>query len=71
MVDFYTVDEPAPKHEHKHDPIHGLELTMAQYYSTLLSKIINHVNNNDVHVTAEEKESWNNKADKSTVDDLK
>lgn len=70
MVDFYTVEEPVHKPVHN-DPIHGLELTMAQYYSTLLSKIMNHVNDSDVHVTAEEKESWNNKADKSTVDDIK
>lgn len=70
MVDFYTVEEPLRKPEH-HDHMHGLELTMAQYYSTLLSKIMNHVNDSDVHVTAEEKESWNNKADKSTVDSIK
>lgn len=70
MVDFYTVEEPLCKPEH-HDHMHGLELTMAQYYSTLLSKIMNHVNDSDVHVTAEEKESWNNKADKSTVDSIK
>lgn len=70
MVDFYTVEEPLHKPE-RHDHMHGLELTMAQYYSTLLSKIMNHVNDSDVHVTAEEKESWNNKADKSTVDSIK
>nr|DAJ76229.1 MAG TPA: hypothetical protein [Crassvirales sp.] len=40
------------------------------YYTSLLSKLKNHINNDNVHVTKEEKDTWNNKASEESLKDL-
>nr|DAG64873.1 MAG TPA: hypothetical protein [Caudoviricetes sp.] len=42
----------------------------ANYYTSLLNKLKNHINNDNVHVTKEEKDAWNNKASKDSINDL-
>lgn len=55
----------------KPNPIEELNTTMAQYYSVLHSKIYNHINNTDVHVTSDDKSNWNNKANQSDLESVK
>lgn len=57
--------------EKKPSPIEELNTTMAQYYSVLHSKIYNHVNDTDVHVTPDDKQNWNNKASQSDLESVK
>ena len=56
---------------YKHgDPIQELWRFTTNYYTSLLSKLKNHINNDNVHVTKEEKDTWNNKASKESVSSL-
>lgn len=57
--------------EKKPNPIEELNTTMAQYYSVLHSKIYNHANNTDVHVTSDDKKNWNSKANQSDLESVK
>lgn len=57
--------------EKKPNLIEELNTTMAQYYSVLHSKIYNHVNDTDVHVTLDDKQNWNNKANQSDLESVK
>lgn len=57
--------------EKKPNPIEELNTTMAQYYSVLHSKIYNHENNADIHVTSDDKNIWNNKANQSDLESVR
>lgn len=57
--------------EKKPNPIEELNTTMAQYYSVLHSKIYNHESNTDIHVTSDDKNTWNNKANQSDLESVK
>lgn len=58
------------EHDKHGDPIQELWRFTANYYTSLLSKLKNHINNDNVHVTKEEKDAWNNKASKDSINDL-
>lgn len=63
-------------HGHPHCHIHEVEMmdhvkrSIAASYTSLLSRIDSHIEDNRVHVSAEEKDTWNNKADKTQIRDL-
>lgn len=57
--------------EKKPNPIEELNITMAQYYSVLHSKICSHESNTDIHVTSDDKKIWNNKANQSDLESVK
>lgn len=63
-------------HGHPHCHIHEVEMmdhvkrSIAASYTSLLSRIDNHIEDNRVHVSVEEKDTWNNKADKTQIRDL-
>ena len=44
--------------------------SIAASYTSLLSRLDSHIEDNRVHVSAEEKDTWNNKADKTQIRDL-
>lgn len=58
------------EHDKHGDPIQELWRFTANYYTSLLSKLKNHINNDNVHITKEEKDTWNNKASKESVSSL-
>lgn len=58
------------EHDKHGDPIQELWRFTANYYTSLLSKLKNHINNDNIHVTKEEKDAWNNKASKDSINDL-
>ena len=66
MVDFHK----EPEMIHRNNPVGELDMKMDQYYASIYSKLYNHTNNNDVHITEKERESWNNKASNDSVKDL-
>lgn len=69
MTEFYN--EHDCNCQHPKDPIKEIQMFVANYYTSLLTKLRNHINDTSAgHVTAEEKEYWNNKADKISVRDL-
>lgn len=57
--------------EKKPNPIEELNTTMAQYYSVLHSKIYSHESNADIHVTSDDKNIWNNKANQSDLESVR
>lgn len=65
MVDFYM----EPK-DHHANPVGQLDMKMDQYYSSIYSKLYNHINNTVVHITEEEREAWNNKASKDALNEI-
>lgn len=67
MIEY--IEEPHFAH-HIEPAIEHVKLTAAQYYTSILSQFTNHKNNNDVHVTKEDREKWDNKADKVSLYDL-
>ena len=71
MTEFYN-EHDCDCHIHPHkDPIEDLQMFVANYYTSLLTKLRNHINDSHAgHVTAEEKDYWNNKADKIALRDL-
>lgn len=71
MTEFYN-EHDCDCHVHQHkDPIEELQMFVANYYTSLLTKLRNHINDTSAgHVTAEEKDYWNNKADKIALRDL-
>ena len=52
-------------HKYNMGPIEALGVAGAQAYSSLDSKLNRHVNDNNRHVTNAERNSWNNKVDKT------
>lgn len=58
------------EHDKHGDPIQELWRFTTNYYTSLLSKLKNHINNDNVHVTKEEKDTWNNKASKESLNSL-
>lgn len=66
MVDFCIEPERCC---HK-DPIRGLDLKVDQYYSSIYSRLCKHVNDTIVHITQEERDGWNNKANKEALKDI-
>ena len=58
------------EHDKHGDQIQELWRFTANYYTSLLNKLKNHINNDNVHVTKEEKDTWNNKASKESVSSL-
>ena len=71
MTEFYN-EHDCDCHIHPHkDPIEDLQMFVANYYTSLLTKLRNHINDSHAgHITAEEKDYWNNKADKIALRDL-
>lgn len=71
MTEFYN-EHDCDCHIHSHkDPIEDLQMFVANYYTSLLTKLRNHINDSHAgHITAEEKDYWNNKADKIALRDL-
>lgn len=71
MTEFYN-EHDCDCHIHTHkDPIEDLKMFVANYYTSLLTKLRNHINDSNAgHLTAEEKDYWNNKADKIALRDL-
>ena len=71
MTEFYN-EHDCDCHIHQHkDPIEDLQMFVANYYTSLLTKLRNHINDSHAgHLTAEEKDYWNNKADKIALRDL-
>lgn len=71
MTEFYN-EHDCDCHIHTHkDPIEDFRMFVANYYTSLLTKLRNHINDSNAgHITAEEKDYWNNKADKIALRDL-
>lgn len=71
MTEFYN-EHDCDCHIHPHkDPIEDFRMFVANYYTSLLTKLRNHINDSNAgHLTAEEKDYWNNKADKIALRDL-
>ena len=63
-------------HGHPHFHIHEVEMmdhvkrSIAASYTSLLSRLDSHIEDNRVHVSVDEKDTWNNKADKTQIKDL-
>lgn len=59
-------------HWHPHDMelLQAMKFELAQSYTSLLSRLESHAEDNTRHVTCEEKDTWNNKADKVQMRDL-
>lgn len=58
------------EHHHMHHDFEHLKIAMAQYYASLLTKLKDHIDDHNVHVTLEEKERWNKKADGLSLEEL-
>lgn len=71
MTEFYN-EHDCDCHIHPHkDPIEDFRMFVANYYTSLLTKLRNHINDSNAgHITADEKDYWNNKADKIALRDL-
>ena len=67
MIEY--IEEPHFAH-HIEPAIEHVKLPAAQYYTSILSQFTNHKNDKDVHVTREDREKWDNKADKVSLYDL-
>ena len=57
-------------HPHDVDLLQAVKYELASNYTSLLSRLDDHVGDNKVHVTYEEKDRWDNKADKVSLYDL-
>ena len=70
MVEYYN-EHDCDNHVTHKDPMEDVQRFVANYYTSLLTKLRNHIADAYAgHVSAEEKEYWNNKADKVSVRDL-
>lgn len=70
MINIVKKHDCVCDHDKHNDPIQELWLFTTNYYTSLLCKLKNHINNDDTHVTKEEKDTWNNKASEESVKDL-
>lgn len=52
------------------DAVGHTKMLAAQYYTSILTQLTNHKNDKHVHITTEDREKWDNKADKSSIRDL-
>ena len=52
------------------DAVDHVKLLAAQYYTSILTQLTNHKNDKSVHITVEDREKWDNKADKASIRDL-
>lgn len=57
-------------HPHEVEMLDHVKRSIAASYTSLLSRLESHIEDNRVHVSCEEKDTWNNKADKSQIRDL-
>lgn len=64
------LEEPHFAHHHHGGEIEHVKLMAAQYYTSLLSQLTSHKHNTDVHVSNEDREKWDNKADKESLYEL-
>lgn len=58
------------EHPHMYHDFEHMKIAMAQYYASLLTKLKDHIDDRNVHVTLEEKERWNKKADGLSLEEL-
>jgi hypothetical protein len=64
------------EHGHPHFRPQEIEMmdhvkrSIAASYTSLLSRLDSHIENDNAHVSAEEKDTWNNKADKAQIRNL-
>lgn len=70
MINIVKKHDCVCDHDKHNDPIQELWLFTTNYYTSLLCKLKNHINNDDTHVTKEEKDTWNNKASEESLKDL-
>lgn len=70
MIDIVKKHDCVCNRDKHNDPIQELWLFATNYYTSLLCKLKNHINNDDTHVTKEEKDTWNNKASEESLKDL-
>lgn len=70
MIDIVKKHDCVCNRDKHNDPIQELWLFATNYYTSLLCKLKNHINNDDTHVTKEEKDTWNNKVSKESLKDL-
>lgn len=70
MINIVKKHDCVCDHDKHGDPIQELWLFTTNYYTSLLCKLKNHINNDDTHVTKEEKDTWNNKASEESLKDL-
>lgn len=70
MINIVKKHDCVCDHDKHNDPIQELWLFTTNYYTSLLCKLKNHINNDDTHVTKEEKDTWNNKANEESLKDL-
>lgn len=70
MIEFVKDHNCVCDHDKHNNPIQELWRFTTNYYTSLLSKLKNHINNDNVHVTKEEKDTWNNKASEESLKDL-
>lgn len=52
------------------DAVGHTKMLAAQYYTSILTQLTNHKNDKHVHITTEDREKWDSKADKSSIRDL-
>lgn len=66
-----VIDQCHPHfHPHEMELMDHVKRSIAASYTSLLSRIDSHIEDNRVHVSCEEKDTWNNKADKTQIRDL-
>lgn len=51
-------------------PLEAAQVANASAYARLHTKLLSHIGNENVHITDEERDKWNKKADKLTVEEL-
>lgn len=59
-----------PHFPHEIEMMDHVKRSIAASYTSLLSRLESHIEDNRVHVSCEEKDTWNNKADKTQIRDL-
>ena len=59
-----------PHFPHEMEMMDHVKRSIAASYTSLLSRLDSHIEDNRMHVSCEEKDTWNNKADKTQIRDL-
>lgn len=52
------------------DAVDHTKMLAAQYYTSILTQLTNHKNDKHIHITTEDRDKWDNKADKASIRDL-